>query len=133
MSIASGGARRASGCARPATILLGIALLISGCTHLPRRAYASVRAAEYLATHRELTPAVRSAIDRGHVILGMDREQVWVVLGEPLRKASFGDRDPIEVWIYPAHRLHQDPVRSHGATLFRIVLLDGRVALIEPI
>ena len=103
----------------------------AGCAHVPRSGYASARLADYYATPRELTPAVARAIELGHVVEGMDREQVWVVFGEPIRKTRFSGTGTPEVWIYPGHKLHQDPVRSHGVTLFRVVFIDGRVALVE--
>jgi DNA-directed RNA polymerase sigma subunit (sigma70/sigma32) len=34
---------------------------------------------------------------------------------------------------YRGHRLHQDPLRTHGVQLFRVVFLDGRAAVLEPI
>ena len=102
----------------------------AGCAHVPRSGYASARLVDY-ATPRELTPAVARAIELGHVVEGMDREQVWVVFGEPIRKTRFSGTGAPEVWIYPGHKLHQDPVRSHGVTLFRVVFIDGRVALVE--
>jgi len=69
----------------------------------------------------------------GHVAAGMDPEQVIVVLGRPIERVSYGGTPPVEVWLYPGHRLHQDHHRSGGATLFRAVFRDGRLAFIEPI
>jgi hypothetical protein len=63
----------------------------------------------------------------------MDQEQVRVVLGEPDHKKSFKRQPLVEVWLYPGHRLHQDPLRTHGVQLFRIVFLDGRAVVLEPI
>lgn len=103
------------------------------CVHVPLRARASVRRAEYLETHRELPPRIADAIDRGHVVTGMDQEQVVVVLGQPLKRTDYLGAPPAEVWLYPGHRFHQDQVRTHGATLFRLVFVDGRLMLFEPL
>ncbi len=105
----------------------------AGCAHVPRSAYASARLADYYETPRELTPAVARAIELGHVVEGMDRDQVWVVFGEPIRKTRYSSPGAPEVWIYPGHKFHQDPVRGHGVTLFRVVFVDGRVALVETL
>ena len=105
----------------------------AGCAHLPRSAYASARLADYYATPRELTPAIAQAIESGHAVEGMDREQVWVVFGEPISKTRYSSPGAPEVWIYPGYKFHQDPVRGHGVTLFRVVFVDGRVALVETL
>ncbi|PWT83923.1 MAG: hypothetical protein C5B57_05805 [Blastocatellia bacterium] len=104
-----------------------------GCVKLPRSAFASVRQAEYFASHCELSPRMRTAIENGHVVVGMDREQVIVVLGQPARKAMFKHDDNTEAWLYLGHKLHQDTLHSPGAGLVRIIFLDGRVAMIEPL
>lgn len=103
-----------------------------GCAHLPRERHASVRIGEYLAAHRELPPVISEAMETGHVVLGMDEPQVRVVLGDPARRTAFGTAPVVDVWLYPGYRLHQDPMRSHGVQLFRLVFIDGRLALIEP-
>lgn len=108
-------------------------LFDAACVHVPLRARASYRRAEYLESHRELPPRIADAIDRGHVVTGMDQEQVVVVLGQPLKRTSYGGAPPAEVWLYPGHRFHQDQVRTHGATLFRLVFVDGRLLLFEPL
>lgn len=88
---------------------------------------------QYLSTHQELPPSVLDAIRIGHVIRGMNREQVRVVLGVPVRTATYSrDRD-VEVWIYPGHRLHQDQMRGDKAWLFRLVFIDDVLSIIEPI
>ncbi len=65
----------------------------------------------------------------------MDREQVRVVLGEAIRASAFRRTDGslAEVWIYPANRLFQDQLNGHGSTLFRLVLVDGVLAVVEPL
>lgn len=118
----------------PVAMAVTLALLAAtGCAHLPRSAHASARFADYFAMPRELSPAIARALERGHAIEGMDREQVWVVFGEPIRKTRFSGPQAIEVWLYPGHRFHQDSLRGHGVTLFRVVFIDGRVALIETL
>jgi hypothetical protein len=104
-----------------------------GCVNLPRSAFASVRRAEYFASHGELPPGIRTAIENGHVLVGMDREQVIVVLGQPLRRALSKRNDNAEAWIYRGYKLHQDPFHLQGAGLVRIIFLKGRVAMIEPL
>ena len=113
-----------------AAFTLGVTL--TACVYVPLRQRASYRKQQYFAAHRELAPAVAQAIDTGHVIDGMDREQVWVVLGDPQRKSVFSS-GRFEVWLYPATRFHQDPQHSHGADSFRLVFVDGRLEIIEPI
>ena len=105
----------------------------STCAHIPVHKSAGERLGEYLKTHPELPPRIADAMDRGHVVLGMDQEQVVVVLGQPLKRTQYGGRPPAEVWLYPGDRIHQDPFRTHGATLFRVVFVGARLALFEPL
>lgn len=118
--------------ARRCTAALTAVLLSSACVYVPLRQRAAFREQQYFAIHRELSPTIRNAIETGHVIIGMDREQVWTVLGDPVRKAIFSSRR-FEAWLYPAYRLHQDQLHSHGADSFRLVFIDGRLVIIEPI
>lgn len=104
-----------------------------GCTHLPPSAYARAREAQYFSEYREVLPSIRSALERGHVILGMDREQVWTVLGEPVRRTTFTRERTIEIWLYRGHKLHQDQLRADRAELFRAVFRDGILVLLEPL
>ena len=117
---------------RPTWLLVGAILLLPACVSVPLRQRAAYREQQYFAEHRELSPEIRKAIQDGHVILGMDREQVWTVLGDPARKQTFSSGRS-EAWLYPASRLHQDPLHSHGAASFRLVFLDDRLVVIEPI
>lgn len=105
---------------------------LSACVDVPLRRRAAVRQQQYLASHREVPPEIAKAIDTGHVLLGMDRDQVWTVLGDPVRKATFSS-SKVDVWLYPAVRLHQDQLHAHGVDSFRLVFMDGRLTLIEPI
>ena len=109
-----------------------VGLVLSACTYVPLRQRAAFRKQQYFAAHREVEPATAKAIDTGHVILGMDTEQVWVVLGDPLRKKAFSS-GTVEVWLFSSTRLHQDPMHSHGAESFRLVFMNGRLVIIEPI
>ncbi len=108
-------------------------LFASSCVLIPFRKGASERLAEYLETHREVPPAIADAMDHGHVALGMDQTQVVVVLGQPLKRTEYGGSPPFEVWLYPGDRFHQEPLRTHGATLFRLVFIDARLVSFEPL
>jgi outer membrane protein assembly factor BamE (lipoprotein component of BamABCDE complex) len=112
-----------------ATLLL---LSVTSCVYVPLRGRQQYRREQYLASQRELSPTIASAIQTGHVVPGMDRDQVWVVVGDPLRKSLFPAHN-VEVWLYPSVRFHQDPAHSHGASSFRLVFIDGILRLIEPI
>lgn len=112
-----------------ATLLL---FSVTACVSVPLRGRQQYRREQYLASQREVSPRIAQAIESGHVVPGMDREQVWVVLGDPVRKALFS-AGKVEVWLYPSGRFHQDPVHSHGASSFRLVFIDGLLQLIEPI
>lgn len=115
----------------PVVAALVVSISSAGCAHFSPRDFAGVRIANYFAAHRELAPSIVDAIERGHVIVGMDYDQVQVVVGEPLRKKAFAGSVAIDVWLYPGYRFHQD--RWHGGSLYRIVFIAGRVALVEPI
>ena len=120
--------------APPPLVLLLIIAAASTCVTVPRSGRSAARKADYFAVRRELAPSIVDAIERGHVLPGMDAEQVWVVLGDPIRKTRFTNSDAaIEVWLYPGHRLHQDQLHAHGNSMFRIVLVDGRVRIVEPL
>ncbi len=107
---------------------------VAACVHVPPSRRAAVRRDAYLLAHAELRPAIAEAIAKGHVISGMDREQVTAVLGEPVRKTAFRRKDGIaEVWLYPAERLHQSQLHGDRATLFRRVLMTGVVVDVEPL
>lgn len=120
--------------ARWAVVLLCIVLPVpwAGCAPLPRRVFASARQADYFATRRELTPEVRQAIEAGHLLIGMDMEQVWVVLGDPVRKTRLANTGA-EVWLYRGGRLHQDQIHTHGSESFRVVFVAKRVIVIETL
>ena len=116
-----------------AALVIMLVAATAGCVHLPPSAFASVRKARYFSQKRELPPSIRSAIEQGHVVPGMDREQVWTVLGEPVRRRTFTHEPVIEIWLYQGHKLHQDRIQDHGATLFRAVFRDGILVIIEPL
>ncbi len=114
-------------------ITAAVSLLASACVHVPSSRRAGPRREAYLRSQRELPPRIAEAIATGHVIVGMDRDQVKAVLGEPVKTTVFTTRDGVtEIWIYPAVRLHQGHMHADG-TLFRLVLTAGRLALIEPL
>lgn len=116
-----------------AAVLVSASIFVSGCVHVPLSAQASYRVGQYLSTHPELPPSILKAIQDGHVIAGMDREQVRAVLGGPLKTAVFRRERNIEIWIYPGHRFHQDQLQGDKAWVFRLVLIDGILTIIEPI
>lgn len=66
----------------------------------------------------------------GHIVAGMDTKQVWVVLGDPVRKTRF-DRTATDVWIYRAHSLQQDHYRL-GTQDVRLIFVKDRLVVIEP-
>ncbi len=109
-----------------------VTLAVTACASVPPRQRAAAREAAYFATRPEVSPAVATAIHEGHIVLGMTLEQVWVVLGDPVYKRAFGPNRAIEIWLFPAHRLHQDQLRSHGLS-FRLTFRAGRLVVIEPV
>ncbi len=114
-------------------VTLSLPALSISCTHLPASAYASVRQARYFSENREVLPSIRKAIEQGHVVPGMDREQVWTVLGEPVRRTTFKREPVIEIWLYQGYKLHQDQMRADRAELFRAVFRDGILVILEPL
>ena len=46
------------------------------------------------------------------------------------KRTTFKGAGQSEFWLFHAVRLHQDQLRSHGASLFRIVFVEGRVHVI---
>ena len=102
-----------------ATLLL---LSMTACVYVPLRGRQRDRREQYFASHRELSPTIANAIETGHVVPGMDREQVCLVVGDPVRKALFPAAST-EVWLYPSLRFHQDPAHSHGASAKSICAL----------
>lgn len=107
-------------------------LSMTACVYVPLRGRQQHRRGQYFASHRELSPTIANAIEAGHVVSGMDQEQVWVVVGDPVRKSLFPAAN-VEVWLFPSVRFHQDPAHSHGASSFRLVFIDGILRVIEPI
>ena len=118
--------------ARPSAARAGALLLAatSACVHVPLRERAAYRLDEYFASHGEIAP-VAYAMRRGHIALGMDEEQVLAVLGNPVRRTRYEGRGAAQVWTYRGHQLHQG--YAHGASLYRLVFLDGRLRVLEPI
>lgn len=98
-----------------------------------RQPAAAVRIADYLAVHREVAPAIADAMESGHVVLGMDAEQVRAVLGPPVQKVEGSGSPAIDRWLYPGHALHQGHFRFGASSLYRLVFVDGRLRLIEAL
>ena len=113
-------------------IVVGLLATIAGCASAPRIERADVRRQLYLAAHQGISADLAAAIDSGHVLPGMDRDQVRAVLGQPIRVTEFS-RSHAEIWLFPASRLHQDKMHSHGAASFRLVFIDQRLSTIDPI
>jgi len=45
---------------------------------------------------------IKRAIDHGNLMHGMDRDQVYLVMGEPMCKKAIQHKGrPVEVWLYP--------------------------------
>lgn len=107
-----------------------LALGVVGCAALPRRMFLSARQADYFATRPELSPRVARAMEDGHILLGMDTTQVWVVLGDPVRKSRFV-RAEVEIWLYRATSLRQDHFKL-GPDLMRLIFLKNQLVIIEP-
>lgn len=46
--------------------------------------------------------SIKRAIDRNNLVRGMDQDQVYLALGEPICKKTIVRTDkPVEVWLYP--------------------------------
>jgi hypothetical protein len=115
----------------PAVMFAAVAL--SACASVPPSQRAAPRRDAYLRGHGELPPRIAEAIATGHLVVGMDREQVLAVAGQPVKSRTFKrDGRLTEVLIYPAFRLHQGHLRSDGGSLFRVVLVNGTVTYMEP-
>lgn len=112
-------------------LCLTVSPMASGCAPLPGRAVASVRKADYFASQRELAPEMARAIETGRLIPGMTPEQVWVVLGDPARKTRF-EGTGTEVWVYEGGRSHVAQL-PNGIEAFRVVFIEGRLVLVEPL
>lgn len=108
--------------------LLFLCSFILACAPVMNPAWPGVRAARYLHDHPETPSAIADAIQRGHVLVSMTREQVLNIAGEP-RMRSRG-KGGIEWWLYSAAPFHQGD-SSHGATLAKISFIGDHVARIE--
>ena len=119
--------------ARLIGVMVGL-LSLGGCAHVPPSGRAAVRLERYFSTPRELRPSIRDAMLKGHVVEGMDAEQVRVVLGDPIRATRFArDTDTVDVWLYPGYRFHQERFHGSDSTLYRLVLVNGILAVVEPL
>jgi hypothetical protein len=112
-------------------VTLAAATGLVACVHVPPRGRAAVRLAEYFEAHAEVPPSIADAMQRGHITLGMDREQVFAVLGDPIRRTRYRGPAGPEVWLYPGYRIHQG--HDSGASLYRLVFVDSRLRFFEPI
>jgi outer membrane protein assembly factor BamE len=68
--------------------------------------------------------SIKRAIDRGHPVRGMNQEQVFLALGEPMCKKTIEFRGrPVEVWLFPPGG--RDPCTTAE---FRVYFEDGVVS-----
>lgn len=105
-----------------------ISILLLACTSATSPAWQGARVERYLRAHSNTPPNTAEAMPRGHILIGMTREQVVVTVGEPkIRSQGKGN---VERWLYSAAPFHQDH-SSHGATLARISFIAARVAHVE--
>lgn len=111
-------------------ILLSVSLTV-GPAEAGERGTSQQQLRDYLSAHRDTTEAVAEAIHLGHVVPGMDREQVTAALGEPIRVMR-SSRNGVEHWLYRMETLHQEQLRGRGWSLVRITFMDGRVLLVDP-
>ena len=111
--------------------LLSLSLTI-GCAEAGERATSQQRLRDYLGAHRDTTEAVAEAIRLGHVVPGMEREQVTAALGEPIRVIRSSSRGGVEHWLYRMETLHQERLRGRGWSFARVTFLDDRVLLVDP-
>lgn len=121
------------GAARGVGLAIGF-LWVAGCAHVPPSGRSAVRLERYFSAPRELRPSVRDAMLKGHVIEGMDAEQVQVVLGDATRKTRFSrDGDVVDVWLFPGYRFHQERLHGSASSLYRLVLINGVLVVVEPL
>ena len=113
-------------------VILVLLCVSSACASIPPTARAQYRYNQYFSKPRELAPSIAEAMRIGHVAVGMTMEQVWVVVGDPVRKSAF-PAAKAEVWLYPSVRFHQDQSHAHGATSYRLVFADGILRVIDPL
>jgi hypothetical protein len=85
-----------------------------------------------MRTHRDTAASVAEAIRLGHVVPGMDREQVTAALGKPIRIVQKSNQSGKEDWLYRMEALHQEELRGRGWSFVRITFLDGRVVALDP-
>jgi hypothetical protein len=86
-----------------------------------------------LDAHPETPVEVTEAIRLGHVLVHMNREQVKAAVGPPEWRHQPPGTAQTEVWLYHGARLQLGQKGTHGADLLRVVFVDGRVRIIEPL
>lgn len=121
---------------RQRAIAAAVALLLASsaaCVRPRLEDRPSWRRQQYLQQNPELSPRIAEAIERGHVVVGMTEAQVRATLGAPSYVKVFESKSPTAVWLYRGHLLHQDQLHTDAKSLFRIVFIDHRVAVIEGV
>ena len=66
-----------------------------GCAPITAENSVTARLDEYFREHREVSPEVAAAMQRGHIAAGMNQQQVTAVLGKPLRAV----RHAVQPWL----------------------------------
>ena len=123
---------RFGGIVTTALLFTALVFTVASCASIPPRARAQYRHDQYFSKPREISPEIADAMRIGHVIPGMTMEQVWVVVGDPVRKSVF-PAAKAEVWLYSWVRFHQDQAHAHGSASYRLVFVDGILRIIDPI
>lgn len=105
-----------------------ICTLVLACASATTPERPGARVDRYLRAHSATPPVIAEAMQRGHIVMGMTREQVLVTVGEP--KMRTRGKGTVEWWLYSAAPFHQDQ-SSHGNTLAKISFIADRVARVE--
>ena len=67
--------------------------------------------------------SIKRAIEHNYLVRGMDHDQVYLALGEPMCKKTIERNDrPVEVWLYPPGG--REPCRTAE---FRVYFEEGAV------
>ena len=109
-----------------------LVLASASCTYRAPEPLAA-RVARYLTANPQTSAELGEAIRQGRVLAGMDREQVLAAVGPPERATRLEGPSKVEVWIYYAARFPGSQPGSGRTDLFRVVFVDARVRIVEPI
>ena len=88
---------------------------------------------KYIAIHPELPEEVKKWMSYLHVVVGMNKEQVLMLLGTPYKKKQTSERGTDEVWIY---RYLAMPLRDESHLYFKgdtlVKIIDVSTRLLAP-